>query len=63
MVQEEAGLARGAIEEIDSNSSSDDPEEVLPSLMEMIGCRMFKEKSLLVCAEGAFKMVQAACQN
>ena len=62
MVQEEAGSARGAIKEIDSNTSSNDPEEVLPSLKEMIeGYRMFEEKSLLVCAEGAFKMVQAAC--
>ena len=62
LVQQEAGLlARGDIEEIESDSSGDDPEVMLPSLKEMIkGCRMFEDKSLLVCAEGAFEMMQAA---
>src|SRR5882757_6995198 len=63
MVQAEADLAGGDIEEIDSDSSDDGPDEVPPSLKEMIeGCRMFEEKSMLVCAEGAFEIVQAACQ-
>ena len=61
MVQAEADLMRGDIEEIETDSSDDsDPEEALPSLREMIdSCRMFEEKSHLVCKEGAFDFVQA----
>ena len=64
MVQMGADLVRGEIEEIETDSSGDgDPEEVLPSLREMIDtCRMFEEKSHLVCEEGAFEFVQAARQ-
>jgi len=54
MVQVEADLARGDIEEIDSEPSDDGPDKVPPSLKEM-----FEEKSMLVCAEGAFEIVQA----
>ena len=62
MVQAEVGLARGDIEEIDSDSDSDDPEVVPPSLKEMIeACRILEENSLVVCTEGALDLVQAAC--
>ena len=64
MVQVEADLARGDIEEIETDSSDDsDPKEVLPSLRDMIDtCQMFEGKSHLVCKEGAFEFVQAAWQ-
>ena len=64
MVQVEVDLVRGDIKEIETDSSDDgNPEEVLPSLREMIdACWMFEEKSHLVCEEGAFKFVQAAWQ-
>ena len=61
MVQAEVGLARGDIEEIDSDSASDDPEVVPPSLKEMIeACRILEENSLVVYTEGVLNLVQAA---
>ena len=63
MVQEEMGLARGDIEEIDSDSDSDsdDPEVVPPSIKEMLeACRMLEEYSMVVCTEGSLELVQAA---
>ena len=62
MVQAEVGLARGDIEEIDSDSDDDDdPEVVPPSLKEIIeACQILEENSLVVCTEGALELVQAA---
>ena len=61
IVQAEVGLARGDIEEIDSDSASDDPEVVPPSLKEMIeACRILEENSLVVYTEGVLNLVQAA---
>ena len=60
MVQAEMGLARGDIDEIDSDSDDDDPEVVPPSLKEMIeACRMLEENSLLVCTEDVLDFVEA----
>ena len=63
-MQAEVDLARGDIKEIDTDSSDDgNPEEVLPSLRDMIDtCQIFEEKSHLVCKEGAFEFVQAVWQ-
>ena len=59
MVQAKVGLARGDIEEIDSDSDDDNPEVVPPSLKEMIeACRMLEENSLLVCPD-ALDFVEA----
>ena len=60
MVQAEVGLARGDIEEIDSDDD-DDPEVVPPSLKEIIeACQILEENSLVVFTEGALELVQAA---
>ena len=64
-VQEEMGLARGDIEEIESDSDSDSdssgPEVVPPSIKEMLeACRMLEEYSMVVCTEGSYELVQAA---
>ena len=57
MVQQEIGLRRGDIEEIDSD---DEPEVVPPPLKEVINmCRILEEYSMVVCTEGAFKFVKA----
>ena len=61
MVQAKVGLARGDIEEIDSDSDDDNPK-VPPSLKEMIdACQMLEENSLLVCTD-VLDFVEAACQ-
>jgi hypothetical protein len=63
MAQAKVGLARGNIEEINSDSNDDNPEAVPPPLKEMIQvCRMLEENSLLVYTEDALDLVQAARQ-
>ena len=57
MVQQEIGLGRGDVEEIDSD---DEPEAVPPPLKEVIKmCRILEEHSMAVCTTGAFKFVKA----
>ena len=57
MVQQEIGLRRGDIEEIDSD---DEPEVVPPPLKEVIKmCRILEEYSMVVCTKGAFKFLKA----
>ena len=59
-VQAEVALA--TIKEIDSDSDSDGPEVVPPSLKEMIeACRMLEENSLHVCTD-ALDFVEATRQ-
>ena len=53
-------MARGDIEEIDSDSDDDNPEVVPLSFKEMIeACRMLEENILLVCTD-ALDFVEAA---
>ena len=53
-------VARGDIEEIDSDSDDDNPEVVPLSFKEMIeACRMLEENILLVCTD-ALDFVEAA---
>ena len=53
MVQQEMGLAKSDIEEIESD---DDPEMELPSLKEMIQiCQVIEEKSMVLCTEGSLE--------
>ena len=60
MVQSNVGLARGDIEEIDSDSDDDNLEVVPPSLKEMVeACRMLEENCLLFCTD-ALDFVEAA---
>ncbi|KAG8781291.1 hypothetical protein FRC15_008897 [Serendipita sp. 397] len=62
MVQQEMGLARGNIKEIDSDDD-DGPEVVPPSLKEMINmCRIIEENSMVVCTEGALEVVKSLCR-
>jgi len=57
VVQQEIGLGRGDIEEINSDN---DPEVVPPPLKEMIKmCRTLEKHSMIVCTEGAFEFVKA----
>jgi len=57
MVQEEIGLGRGDVEEIDSD---DEPEAVPPPLKEVIKmCCILEEHSMAVCTMGAFKFIKA----
>ena len=59
MVQAEMGMARGEIEEIDSDSDDSGPEVVPASLKEMVGaCRLLEENSMMVCPEGALEVAQ-----
>ena len=56
MVQQEIGLGRGDVEEIDSD---DEPEVVAPPLKEVIKmCRILEEHSMAVCTTGAFKFLK-----
>jgi len=60
MVQQEIGLGRGDVKEIDSD---DEPKVVPTPLKEVIKmCRILEENSMAVCTMGAFKFVKALCE-
>jgi len=60
VVQSKVGLARGDIEEIDSDSDDDNLEVVPPSLKEMVdACQMLEENCLLFCTD-VLDFVEAA---
>ena len=60
MVQQEFGLGRGEIEEIEEIDLDDDPEVVPLPLKEVIKmCHILEEYRMVVCTEGALKFVQA----
>jgi hypothetical protein len=55
----QAKVRGDSVEEIGSDSDSDEPEVVLPSLKEMIEvCRKLEGDCLLVCKEGALDYVE-----
>ena len=64
IVQQEIGLARGEIEEIESDDScDDDPKVAPPSLKEMIEmCWTLEENCMMVCSDGTLDFVRATCQ-
>jgi len=60
MVQQEIGLGRGDIKEIDSD---DEPEVVAPPLKEVIKmCHILEEHSMAVCTTGVFKFLKSLCE-
>ena len=63
MVQVKVGLARGEIEEINTNSDDDNPKAMPSPLKEMIeACWKLEENSLLVYTEDVLDLVQAVHQ-
>src|SRR5258706_662348 len=65
VVQQGVDLARGKIGEIEEIDSDDeDPEVAPPPLKEMtIMCQVIEENCMVICTEGALKVIQSLCHN